>query len=201
MLITSSISVWDFLIAQISRLNSAKECQPHLLQPPQKGRWSCSQEMKVVVFTGDDADPQRGSGNTFVLPETWLFSTQLSNSSVCTYFCPSTYPKAHLHTEGVELVDVKWGFRSLGARSCQQQVEGWDPGWDPCARAQLQHWALHLLPLSLSPFLPSNLTPELWHFFNAEIWSILTSSLSLLTKKQDFSLRWFKTMNQLRKNL
>lgn len=55
--------------------------------------------------------------------------------------------------------------------------------------------------VSLS-FPTSNLIQKLLHIFNAEIHSILTSSLLLLMKKQAFlmaMLKWPKTMNQLQK--
>lgn len=45
-------------------------------------------------------------------------------------------------------------------------------------------------------FPPSNLTLELLHLLKAEICSILTSSLSLLTKKQDFSLLSWRDLKQ-----
>lgn len=61
----------------------------------------------------------------------WKVTAQLSNSSVCTYCCPSKYPMAHLQQEQVESL-VKWGFKvwtntAVLGTECYQQDGCWAP--------------------------------------------------------------------------
>lgn len=129
---------------------------------------------------------------------------QLSNLPVWTCFCPSKYPMAHLLHEEVELLDVKWGFKDPRALLWEQSVSGsrrkagcwWDPLDGICGLGTVTTPGTSSPAFVSLAFPPSNLTLELLHLYNAEICSILTSSLSLLTKKQDFSLLSWRDLKQ-----
>lgn len=131
---------------------------------------------------------------------------QLSNLPVCTYFCPSKYPMAHLEHEQVELPAVKGGLKvstnraALGTERHRQQGGCWIPlGGIPVPGHS--HTTRHFIFwLCLSPLSPHPQTfTSMWcrNMFHFDKLTVVTyRETGFVTA----ALKWLKTTNQLRKN-